>query len=298
MNEEDANNRPDMENMPELPGRLGGLAVIISLFLHPGIGIVIAQLYRTWRWALFCIFALLFCGSVCRTVYWGVHTGPEFADGVSDIWEHVSPILITDGKIGWEGDASYAQDLIGWHVSISKEMPEIASGVEAAPYGIAVTEDAISVWFNKGEGDIVCRKVYGERELRNLAKNFSKDEENQESVVFNKEDGKVLAKAMVLSMMFLMLVGNFLYFAWSVFFCILVFFLSSLFMRRDLWHSASDVAIAAVNLCVAPLLVSLAWFAGAPASWSFDSIYFVAFILYVFYVFSDVRRMSAAKERG
>ena len=66
-------------------------------------------------------------------------------------------------------------------------------------------------------------------------------------------------------------------------------------LSRDSAYTFADLVVLSISLSMIPTLVSLVWHAAAP-SWSFDNIYFAAFVIYMLYAFHDAKRGMVAND--
>ncbi len=262
--------------------------MLLSLFLWPSGGIVTAQLYRIWVPAVVFIILAVGTASLIRASSIGRPLAKIHED-VRAVNAKIAPVRIEGGRLFWnEGLADgYSADVNGWLVSFSESFPEHMVAESSGSRGIAILHDSVLFWMKEqNAGGVRTETLLDSRKIRRLA------EGNGQEGAYDRDALDRLAAAACVMAVPAWAIFSFLYFSWSIVFCMFIFCLSSLFMRRDVGRSKSELVVACINLSVPPVLVSLAWFAGAPASWSFENIYFISFILYVLYVFKDARRAA------
>jgi len=161
-----------------------------------------------------------------------------------------------------------------------------------ASQGVFFDRKGVSYWRTRGDGD--GGRVFCVRELLTAEQVSQLAKAGQEGL-----DATALVsvvRALCLLMVPVLAFVFYLEFLWMVVLCVVTFGISTLIFRRDLRYSLSDLVIVGINVSLPPTLVALVWHAAAPPSWDFGTIFCVAFIGYLCYVFFDTRKFLGGRQ--
>lgn len=281
-----------------LPPKPSVFRQLLSLFLHPSFGLVCSQIHRIWCPAFFSMFFLFATGAFFKGIADYRRYSADANEIVDTIAPDIAPLTFKDGKLIWSDTlvTPYTNVISSWRIDVSDD-PLKAEDLQeiSARHGIIITPEYARVW---NRTDIVGdRKSFYQQDFlkKKHIESFEQSLCHEGRSAF--EASELMRMTRLLCILFLpfMMIFEFMHFAWAVIFCMIVFGISTMLFRRDLSRSMGDLCITGINCALPPTLVSLVWYAAAPPSWSFDTIFFVAFILYLFYVYWDTRAFIGEK---
>ncbi|MBQ6474070.1 MAG: hypothetical protein IJJ33_18920 [Victivallales bacterium] len=265
-----------------------GLAIVLALFLRPGLALVTVQVQRRWWPSLATILlALLVACSLASCSAWR-RFAPEAERVAEELGDALGPITLKDGVLSWRTDAELpftsrfgenaAVQVIGSHRFVEGTAQKAISDLSVS-LGVLIYPTGASYWFRDEDDTPLVKTMISEEQLRKLDKNLE----------WGNKEMKAMARLGTLWACPVLGFVYFLSFAKTIGFCMLAFLFGSLLFNREAGRSFLDTLLVSLSSSVAPTLVSLVWYAAAPDTWSFDTIYCLAFLLYLIYVTIDTR---------
>ena len=289
--------KPEMQDELRLPPKPSQLFLLLSLFVRPSLALLMSQLHRMWVFPLFLTLAIVFVASVFSSVAVFRRNYPVVDEIVCTIAADVTPITLTDGKIGWrDDDKPYSKTISGWLIEFGSICDEARFSASEAQHGVCVTPKSIDIWFKDfpEHGKLRVEHACNERKIKTLSESMAKKGEDG----FDKESFAALGKMCCFLAFPFIVLAMFLRYYLVILLCQLIFCITTAFLRRGSAYSFSDLVVISINLSLVPTLVSLVWNAAAPYSWSYDNIYFVAFVIYLLYAFHDAKSGTEAAQEN
>lgn len=298
MTEENNNKQEVLEEQKQMP-RPSGFALLLSLFLRPAFGLMAAQIHRCWVPALFMIFLIIMSGSVIKSFSMYKKYSGTVEEIVKTVGHDMGPIAFINGTLKWSDNVKlpYSNVIGDWRIDFQETdgKPAFNEPLDAmTPHGVVISHDSVSVWTRDvpGKGDFNQEVIMKPKHFRMFEQSLAKEGKSEMDLKYMLNLGKMLCFLFIP----FVAIWQALCFSSSIIFCVTVFSLCLLFFRRDTRHSISDLLIMAVNCCVPPCLMSFAWYAAAPASWNFQTVFFVAFVLYLIFVFFDINAFNKSEQ--
>ena len=266
--------------------------LLLSLFVRPSLALLMAQLHRMWVLPLFLTLAFVAIAAMFSSWSFFGEYYPVIKSVITTIADDVTPITLNEGRIGWrEDDEPYSKTVNGWQIDFGAACDEAKLSASEAPHGVCVTPKSVDIWFKDfpEHGKFRLEHLWKERQIKKLGEAMAKRGERG----FDRESFVAVGKMCCFMSLPLLVLGMFIKYFWVILLCQLIFCITTAFLRRGGAYAFADLVVIGINLSVVPTLVSLVWNAAAPSSWSFDNIYFVAFVIYLLYAFHDAKTGNA-----
>jgi len=264
------------------------LVIILALFFRPSLALVTVQVHRRWCPPLATILlALVLASCVASCSAWR-NFSPEAERVAEELGETLAPITLKQGVLSWRHDASLpATSRFGEKAVVqvidSGSVLESAAQQAIAEYdvamGVLVYPTGVSYWIRNEDNTPLVKTMISQEQFRKVENDLEWDKKALKTLALTG----VIWASPVLGFIY------FLSFCKTIGFCMLAFLLGSLLFNRDASRSFLDTCLVSLTCNVVPTLVALVWYAAAPASWAFDTIYCLAFLLYLMYITFDAR---------
>lgn len=298
MSPQDYNNGMGMpenagEQLEEIPPKPHQAFLFLMLFVRPSLALPMASLHRMWCMAFFMTALILAVSTFYEAIDLYKKYTPVVMEVESAVSPDVTPIALKDGVISWrhETGEKYSKAVAGWQVDFMENLDETLLRNSIQRHGVCITPEKVYLWMRDvpEKGRFRFDTIINQKQLKSL-------EERGGAVEYDAKEFHLLMKMLCVMFLPVLAVGVFLKYAWSIVLCELIFIVSTrLFRRGKSPFNFLELVVLAINMSLVPTLVSVIWHGALHQAWSFDSIYFIAFIAYMLYAFYDSRKNMPAE---
>lgn len=286
-----------LPNLEELSENLSPFSLVKMLFATPSMGLLFSVMGRHWVLPFLLTCVIFGVGSCAKSISEYRHYTPIVEGITTAVAEDLAPLAVSDEKIAWSEnvDDKYSKVVDGWRISARRvasgdyDVNENAEHNDSVIHGLTLLENGIVLWFSNGV-DFQKYDVIKPSQLPKFRKALSHgDAADDEPATLSAENTVEIMSLMCVAFVPFLAAGYFGLFLGASLFCSLIFGVSSFIFRRGFMRHFWDGFIVGFNACLPAALISIVWYMASPFDWDFHSIFYVAFILYLLFVFLDSR---------